>query len=153
MWYGGQSDKSVNVHRLVGYVDQYDNHFPLMTVRETFKFSLDSMTDYNALQTDAQRELLSQKSENVIQLLGLKNAADTIIGDDLIRGVSGGERKRVTIGEMLMGTYRAVLFGACALCVCVCAALVCLYIREYVCLRFSMSFGRLFGFFHSRAAT
>jgi hypothetical protein len=32
------------------------------------------------------------------QLLKLSNAKDTILGDNLIRGVSGGERKRVTLG-------------------------------------------------------
>lgn len=31
--------------------------------------------------------------------LGLFNAKDTIVGDNSIRGVSGGERRRVTLGE------------------------------------------------------
>lgn len=43
------------------------------------------------------------KTEVIIKLLGLDNCVDTIVGDNLHRGVSGGERKRVTAGEMLVG--------------------------------------------------
>lgn len=40
VWYGGKLASEVNVHRMVGYVDQHDNHLPLMSVRETLEFSL-----------------------------------------------------------------------------------------------------------------
>ncbi len=47
----------------------------------------------------------------MIRLLKLTNAQNTILGDNLIRGVSGGERKRVTIGEMIMGFPRVTILG------------------------------------------
>ncbi len=84
-----------------------------MTVRETLEFSLHAMVDEEAKELpETMRQLLHNKATNVIKLLGLTPAANTVIGDDLIRGVSGGERKRATIGEMIMGTYRAMFFGA-----------------------------------------
>ena len=38
----------------------------------------------------------------MLNMLLLKRASDTFIGNDMIRGVSGGEKKRVTTGEMLV---------------------------------------------------
>ena len=41
--------------------------------------------------------------EILLRTLGLSNAADTMVGNSIVRGVSGGERKRVTSAEMLVG--------------------------------------------------
>ena len=41
--------------------------------------------------------------EVVLRTLGLASAADTMVGSATVRGVSGGERKRVTSAEMLVG--------------------------------------------------
>ena len=46
----------------------------------------------------------------LLQILGLEGAADTPIGGQMARGVSGGQRKRVTIGE------RALLSGLVGEC-------------------------------------
>ena len=40
----------------------------------------------------------------VLTALGLKHVKDTFVGDNNVRGVSGGQRRRVTVGEMLMST-------------------------------------------------
>ncbi|KAH9126903.1 hypothetical protein AeMF1_002677 [Aphanomyces euteiches] len=39
----------------------------------------------------------------IIDMLGLLGCQNTFVGDDFIRGVSGGQRRRVTLGEMLTG--------------------------------------------------
>ena len=57
---------------------------------------------------------MAGKVANIIKIFGLTNAAKTIVGDNLIRGVSGGEKKRVTLAEMMMGNARVLLLGACA---------------------------------------
>jgi ABC-type multidrug transport system ATPase subunit len=41
--------------------------------------------------------------EVLLRTLGLSRVADTLVGNNLIRGISGGERKRVTSAEMLVG--------------------------------------------------
>ncbi len=40
----------------------------------------------------------SSQVEAILQLLGLQHRANTVVGDALLRGVSGGEKKRVSIG-------------------------------------------------------
>ncbi|GKE75371.1 pleiotropic drug resistance protein 1-like protein, partial [Tanacetum coccineum] len=42
-------------------------------------------------------------------LLGLDICADTLVGDQMIRGISGGEKKRVTTGEMIVGPSKELL--------------------------------------------
>lgn len=47
--------------------------------------------------------------EVVIKSFGLSGCADTIVGDGAHRGISGGEKKRVTCAEMIAGRRRCVL--------------------------------------------
>lgn len=74
-----------------GYVMQSDALFPLLTVRETIRY---------AAYLRIQDKTIQEKNNNVeaiIKLLRLENCADTIIGDDENRGLSGGEKRRVSI--------------------------------------------------------
>ncbi|CAN1121676.1 Pleiotropic drug resistance protein 1 [Linum perenne] len=48
-------------------------------------------------------------TEYVIKILGLEDCADTIVGNEMRRGISGGQKKRLTIGEMLVGPARVFL--------------------------------------------
>ncbi|EEY58431.1 ATP-binding Cassette (ABC) superfamily [Phytophthora infestans T30-4] len=47
----------------------------------------------------------------IVEQLGLQNCLDTVIGNELKRGVSGGERRRVTTGEMEFGIKYATFIS------------------------------------------
>ncbi len=44
----------------------------------------------------------------VMQLVGLGHVRDSVVGDAMLRGLSGGERKRLTTAEMLVGQFSAL---------------------------------------------
>jgi len=51
----------------------------------------------------------AERVEAMLDLLGLRECADTIVGDELLRGISGGQKKRLTLGEMIIGNARLLL--------------------------------------------
>ena len=56
----------------------------------------------------SRRDKLKQV-ENTMQLLNLTKCGDTIIGDNRVRGISGGERKRVNIASELLTDPSVIL--------------------------------------------
>ncbi|XP_027346338.1 ABC transporter G family member 23 [Abrus precatorius] len=80
------------LRKICGFVAQEDNLLPMLTVKETLlfsaKFRLKEMTPKD-------KEL---RVESLLQELGLFHVADSFVGDEENRGISGGERKRVSIG-------------------------------------------------------
>ncbi|RLN15209.1 hypothetical protein BBJ28_00022393, partial [Nothophytophthora sp. Chile5] len=101
--YSGLRGDEIDLIKLVGLVDQTDNHIPTLTVRETFKFADMCVNGLPENQPEEMRDIAALRTELFIQILGLSGCADTVVGDALLRGVSGGERKRVTVGEVLVG--------------------------------------------------
>lgn len=75
------------------YVMQDDLLFPMLTVEETLMFA----AEFRLPQT-LSKSKKKQRVQALIDQLGLRNAANTVIGDEEHRGVSGGERRRVSIG-------------------------------------------------------
>lgn len=93
------------VVKRTGFVTQDDMLYPHLTVRETLVFcSLLRLPN-----SVTQNEKLSI-AESVITELGLSKCENTIIGNSFIRGISGGERKRVSIAhEMLVDPSLLIL--------------------------------------------
>ncbi|XP_004502947.1 ABC transporter G family member 5 isoform X1 [Cicer arietinum] len=77
--------------KISGYVTQKDTLFPLLTVEETMMFSA-------KLRLNLPQQQLCSKVKSLIQELGLSHVATTRVGDEKVRGISGGERRRVSIG-------------------------------------------------------
>ncbi|KAJ0101826.1 hypothetical protein Patl1_06220 [Pistacia atlantica] len=75
------------------YVMQDDLLFPMLTVEETLLFAAEFR-----LPRTLSKSKKKMRVQALIDQLGLRNAAKTVIGDEGHRGVSGGERRRVSIG-------------------------------------------------------
>ncbi|CAG2194902.1 ABCG2 [Mytilus edulis] len=86
-----------NFKCMVGYVVQDDVVMGGLTVRENFAFSAALRLPTHITKAD-----IHEKIQNVISELGLKSCADTKVGNELCRGISGGERKRTNIGMELI---------------------------------------------------
>jgi len=102
------------VNTLVQYVEQVDIHVPYLTVRETLQSAVDHSfdpTSFGDTLSDQDRQSLitahRYKVDMLLKLLDLEECADTLVGNDLIRGLSGGQRKRLTMGEALCSDARA----------------------------------------------
>ncbi|XP_027068475.2 ABC transporter G family member 22 isoform X1 [Coffea arabica] len=81
----------------IGFVTQDDVLFPHLTVKETLTFA--AQLRLPSILTKQQKE---QRAVDVIYELGLERCQDTMIGGSFVRGVSGGERKRVCIGNEII---------------------------------------------------
>ncbi|CAF4723005.1 unnamed protein product [Rotaria magnacalcarata] len=78
---------------VVGYVVQDDIISGTLTVKETLMFSANVH-----LSDDISNDERKQRVAKVMQDLELEVCADTKVGTEFLRGVSGGERKRICIG-------------------------------------------------------
>ncbi|KAJ0007311.1 hypothetical protein Pint_29980 [Pistacia integerrima] len=132
--YNGHEMHEFVPQRTAAYISQHDVHIGEMTVRETLAFSARCQgvgTRYELLAELSRREkaetikpdpdvdvfmkavVTEGQEANVItdyilKILGLEVCADTMVGDEMFRGISGGQKKRVTTGEMLVGPANAV---------------------------------------------
>ncbi|XP_030927455.1 ABC transporter G family member 22 isoform X1 [Quercus lobata] len=81
----------------IGFVTQDDVLFPHLTVKETLTYA--ALLRLPKTLTKEQKE---KRAIDVIHELGLERCQDTMIGGSFVRGVSGGERKRVSIGNEII---------------------------------------------------
>jgi energy-coupling factor transporter ATP-binding protein EcfA2 len=98
-------DPHLVLPNVVSFVGQLDIHAPFLTVRETFDFAFQSRTGGRHKNIGIESEHLAADfdqerfTENLtIAGLDLSGCADTFVGNSDVRGISGGQRRRVTIG-------------------------------------------------------
>ncbi|XP_065880187.1 ABC transporter G family member 21 [Euphorbia lathyris] len=94
--YNGQPFSSF-MKRKTGFVTQDDVLYPHLTVLETLTYAA-----LLRLPKKLTREEKIEQAEVVIMELGLTRCRNSIVGGSLFRGVSGGERKRVSIGQEML---------------------------------------------------
>ncbi|KAI3719930.1 hypothetical protein L6452_20836 [Arctium lappa] len=94
--YSGQPFSS-SVKRKIGFITQDDVLYPHLTVLETLTYAA-----LLRLPKNLTLEEKVEQAELIIVELGLSKCRNSIVGGPLIRGVSGGERKRVSIGQEML---------------------------------------------------
>ena len=109
-----QASKEVVWSNLAAYIDQIDRLHARLTVKETLEFAWKCRSGgthdkpFFGRDDEAQKAIAEADQElffvnRVMDGLGLARVKDTFVGDQQsVRGVSGGENKRVTVGEMFV---------------------------------------------------
>jgi ABC-type multidrug transport system ATPase subunit len=87
----------ITVRKQIAFVAQDDSLQVTSTPREAIRFSAKLRLPRST--TDHQLDKLTQR---MLDELGLAQCADTIVGGALIKGISGGERKRTSVGVELV---------------------------------------------------
>ena len=95
--YGGISAEEQRAHYAgeVNYNPEDDQHLPTLNVWQTLKFSLLNKTKKR------ERGEINVIVDALLRMFGISHTAKTLVGNEMVRGISGGERKRVSIAETL----------------------------------------------------
>ena len=95
--YGGISAKEQAAHYRgeVNYNPEDDQHLPSLNVWQTLMFSLLNKTKKR------EKQEIRVIVDALMRMFGISHTAKTLVGNELIHGISGGERKRVSIAETL----------------------------------------------------
>ncbi|CAR26648.1 ZYRO0B14762p [Zygosaccharomyces rouxii] len=83
------------------YNPELDVHFPFLTVKQTLDFAIACKTPAVRVNNVSRKEHIRATRDLYATIFGLTHTYDTKVGNDFVRGVSGGERKRVSIAEAL----------------------------------------------------
>ncbi|KAI8099010.1 ABC-2 type transporter-domain-containing protein [Halteromyces radiatus] len=81
------------------YNEEEDLHFPTLTAKQTLQFALRTKTPGNRLPEETKTEFVNKILYMLGNMLGLTKQMNTKVGNAFIRGLSGGERKRLSIAE------------------------------------------------------
>jgi ATP-binding cassette, subfamily G (WHITE), member 2, PDR len=84
------------------YSAEDDEHFPHLTVEQTLQFAVAARAPHTRIKGVDRKSYGTHMLEVMLRIFGLLHVRHTKVGNDVIRGVSGGERKRVSIAEMAL---------------------------------------------------
>ena len=86
-----------------------DTHFPHLTVEQTLQLAVKSRAPGARREGHAKNHYIAQNVDMLATTFGLRHTLKTKVGDDYVRGVSGGERKRVSLAEMVHPIFSRTL--------------------------------------------
>lgn len=90
----------MSFQKLTALID--DIHFPTLTVNQTMKFALRNKVPRDRPEhVEKKHHFVQDMRNNILDSLGIGHTKKTLVGNEFIRGVSGGERKRVSLAEVM----------------------------------------------------
>ncbi|OJZ80600.1 hypothetical protein ASPFODRAFT_147512 [Aspergillus luchuensis CBS 106.47] len=95
--------EALHYRQQIIFNSEEDEHFPTLTVGQVMNFSLKNKTPKTRPGTMTKKEFANGYKSSILRALGIDHTHDTLVGNEYVRGVSGGERKRVSIAECLAG--------------------------------------------------
>ncbi|KAK5084523.1 Multidrug resistance protein [Lithohypha guttulata] len=81
------------------YTAEQDIHFPAMLVGDTLYFAARARAPRNLPGNVGKKQYAEHLRDVIMATFGIRHTINTKVGNEFVRGVSGGERKRVTIAE------------------------------------------------------
>ncbi|KAH8665800.1 ABC-2 type transporter-domain-containing protein [Tricladium varicosporioides] len=84
------------------YNQEDDVHHPTLTVGQTLGFALDTKTPGKRPHGMSKADFKEKVITTLLRMFNIEHTRNTIVGNPFVRGVSGGERKRVSIAEMMV---------------------------------------------------
>ena len=103
VYYNSFTPEDIRLHYRgdVQYCPEDDVHFPTLTVEQTIGFAAKTRVPHARAPGLSRKEFWTQITDVLMTLFGLRHVKGTPVGDAALRGVSGGEKKRVSISEVL----------------------------------------------------
>ena len=84
------------------YNQEDDVHHPTLTVGQTLGFALDTKTPGKRPEGMSKADFKDRVISTLLRMFNIEHTRNTIVGNPFVRGISGGERKRVSIAEMMV---------------------------------------------------
>lgn len=84
------------------YNDEDDIHQPTLTVGQTLEFALETKVPGKRPGGLSRHDFKERVIKLLLQMFNIEHTRNTIVGNPFVRGISGGERKRVSIAEMMV---------------------------------------------------
>ena len=100
----GEPTTLASFRKLSSYVEQEDALVGSLTVRETLHFAAQL-----SLPSSISKAARKERIASLLSSFGLQNQGDTLIGTPIRKGVSGGQKRRVSVASQLI-TSPKILF-------------------------------------------
>ncbi|KAK5116214.1 hypothetical protein LTR62_008540 [Meristemomyces frigidus] len=84
------------------YCQEDDIHHPTLTVGQTLAFALETKVPGTRAGGLSVAEFRDKVVDTLLRMFNIEHTKNTIVGNPFVRGISGGERKRVSIAEMMI---------------------------------------------------